>query len=381
MAGETVAAVLFTLSLAAVVYTLGCYPLLLGYLARRKRATEMQKGAARSVTAIIAVHNGGRFLADKLQSLLALHYPQELLDIIVVSDGSTDDTDEIARGFSANRVRLIRVPRGGKPAALNAALPEATSELLFMTDVRQRLDPDALVRLTERFGDPAVGVASGEVVILAGATQEEQDLGLYRRYENWIRNALARLDSIFGATGAIYVIRRDLAGPMPRDTLLDDMYLPLGAFFKGYRLVFVPAARAYDYPTRLNSEFRRKVRTLAGNFQIMWQYPMLSRRNRMRFHFVSYKLARLLLPWALLLAGVSSFFLRPPFQWIALGGQAAFYLLAALDPWIPQGSFPKRLSSVVRTFSVLMLATLAAVSVFFVRPQNLWRETRVDNPR
>ena len=377
----SIASVVLLLSLGMVAYTLIGYPLLLGFLSRMRPRVVARNGPVRSVTAIVAVYNGGRFLRAKLECLLGLNYPRELLDIIVVSDGSTDNTDAVAQEFSHHKVCLLRVPRNGKPAALNAAIAQAKGELLFMTDVRQQMDPDCLIRLTECFGDESVGVASGELVILAGATQGEENIGLYRRYENWIRDALARIDSIFGATGSIYLMRRDLASPMPADALLDDMHLPLGAFFRGYRLIFIPESKAYDYPTALDSEFHRKVRTLAGNIQIMLHYPMLSPRNRLLFHFASYKLARLLLPWALIAAAVSSCFLKPPFSWIALGGQACFYLLAGVDPVVPQGWFLKRLTSVIRTFVVLMLASLFAVSIFFVNPRDLWRETKVAGPR
>src|SRR5205085_2641067 len=123
----------------------------------------------------------------------------------------------------------------------------------------------------------------------------------------WFRKALSRNGSVMGATGAIYAMRRELAVPLPADTLCDDMYLPLAAFVRGYRVVFDESAKAFDYPTALQTEFRRKVRTLAGVFQIVGAFPwLLSPANPMWIHFVSHKLGRLLLPWALLLLFMSS---------------------------------------------------------------------------
>jgi cellulose synthase/poly-beta-1,6-N-acetylglucosamine synthase-like glycosyltransferase len=278
--------------------------------------------------------------------------------------------------FASSGVRLLKVPRGGKPAALNASIREAKGEILFLTDVRQTLDPGSLQRLVDCFADPSVGAVSGELIIRSGVSQDQADIGLYWRYESWIRDRLSALDSMFGATGPFYAIRRELAVVIPPETLLDDVYLPLAAFFRGYRLIVETRARAYDYPTSLETEFGRKVRTLAGNYQILVAYPaLLGVRNRMLFHFVSYKLGRLLLPWLLLLIAVTSCFLPAPWRIPTMVAQLAFYALAAMDRLIPAGSLLKKLSSPAHTFAVMMVAAVLALSVFFVPPQSLWKVT------
>jgi len=173
-------------------------------------------------------------------------------------------------------------------------------------------------------------------------------------------------------------MRRALATPLPADTLNDDMYLPLGAFFRGYRVIFDESALAFDYPTGLPSEFRRKVRTLAGVYQIVGFYPsLLGPRNRIWIHFFSHKLARLLMPWALVAAALSAYFLPPPWNAAALAAQAAAYLLALADSALPTGFPLKRLTAPLRTFTVLMAASLCAVAIVFVPARVLWRETRV----
>jgi len=275
------------------------------------------------------------------------------------------------------------VPHGGKALALNAGMKRARGEILFFTDVRQDLEPDSLSRLVACFGDPAVGVVSGELVITkGGGSAEEAQTGLYWRYEKAIRKRLSQLDSILGATGCIYAMRSELAAPIPPGTLLDDMYLPLLAFFRGYRVVMEEAALAYDVPTVLNSEFRRKVRTLAGVYQIIGRFPaLLTPANRMWIHFVSHKLGRLLLPFALLAIAVSSFALPRPFRGMALLAQALFYVLAVLDRWLPE-SFPlKRLSSVMRTFVVLIAAALCAISIAFRSSDAFWTTPTGRPPR
>jgi cellulose synthase/poly-beta-1,6-N-acetylglucosamine synthase-like glycosyltransferase len=274
-------------------------------------------------------------------------------------------------------VQLIRIPRSGKASALNAGMERARGEILFFTDVRQVLDKDSLRDLVACFADPRVGVVSGELMIRRGANRGEQDVGLYWRYEKMIRKRLTRIDSIMGATGAIYAMRRELAVPLPKDTLLDDVYLPLAAFFRGYRLILEESAKAYDYPTSLKVEFRRKVRTLAGVYQIIGAYPaLLVPGNRMWIDFLSHKVARLLLPYVLLLIAASSFGLPQPWKLLMLSGQAVFYALAGLDSWIPDGSLGKRISSPARTFVVLVAAAFCAACILIVPSSTLWKTTR-----
>jgi poly-beta-1,6-N-acetyl-D-glucosamine synthase len=370
---------LFLLSVGFCVYTMIGYPLMLRMLAR-VRARPVRKAAwPASVTVILPVYNGERWMAAKLESILGLNYPAERIEILVVSDGSTDGTEAIVREFASRaNIRFFAVPRAGKAAALNAALAQATGEILFLTDVRQQLDANSLANLVACFADPDVGVASGELVIREGTGVEEASVGLYWKYEKWIRKQLSRVDSVMGATGCIYAMRRCLAAPLPAGTLNDDMCLPLAAFFRGYRVVFDESALAFDYPTQLASEFRRKVRTLAGVFQAIGQYPgLLGPGNRMWIHFFSHKFARLIMPWAMIVAAISAQGLPMPWNLWATGIQVAGYGLAVIDPFLPE-SFPlKRLSSPARTFIVLMAASLCAVSILFIPARRLWKETQV----
>jgi len=212
---------------------------------------------------------------------------------------------------------------------------------------------------------------------------EQADMDLYWRYEVWARKRHSSIDSVFNATGCIYAMRRELAAPLPPDTLTDDAVLPLRAFFKGYRVVLDPEAIAFDYPAVANTEFRRRLRTLAGLWQVHARMPQLfTAHNRMRFHFLSHKFSRLVLPWAALLILASTVALPPsPFRTFLLLDELALILLAFLDCIVPGRSFLKRLSSPARTFVMMNAAALAAVSVFFLPATRLWLPTRVREGR
>jgi cellulose synthase/poly-beta-1,6-N-acetylglucosamine synthase-like glycosyltransferase len=362
-------------------YVIVLYPLLLGWRARVAPHCVAAKPAKTSVSVMIAVHNGQQYLAEKLDSVLAVNYPRELLQILVVSDGSNDATEQIARDYAARGVELVAIPRGGKCAALNAGAQRATGDILLLTDVRQQIAPASVQLLVDCFSDPSVGVVSGQLVIRDGSTNAAADIGLYWRLESWIRRQLSAVDSMFGASGSFYAIRRSLYVNLPLDILLDDMYLPLSAFRRGYRLVLEPRALAFDFPTSLETEFRRKVRTLAGNYQILLRYPwLLGPENRMWIHFISYKFGRLLLPPALLAIAISSFFLPPRWAGIALAAQGAAYGLALIDPLLPKRFPLKRLSSPARTFAAMMIATVCGLQVFFVPARQLWKVTGASAP-
>ena len=374
------AVVLLALASGLVFYLLIGYPVL---LARSRRAAPpIRKDPAfrSTVTILIAVHNGEEFIQKKLESILALDYPADMREILVISDGSTDGTQSIVESFADRGVRLLTVPRGGKASALNAGLAQAKGDILFFTDVRQALDRHALSHLVANFADPSVGAVTGELKLLNPARAGEQaDMELYWKFELWARLQHSRIDSIFSVTGCIYALRRSLAAPLPPDTIADDGTSSLRAFFNGYRVVYDPEAIAYDYPAAPGGEFRRRLRTLAGLWQLFVRLPKLfTGANRMRFHFLSYKFGRLMLPWTILLILASTFAL-PDASWrtFLLLDELMLVVIAILDQFIPTNFFVKRVSSPARTFLAMNLAALLAVLIFFVPPETLWRPTRM----
>jgi biofilm PGA synthesis N-glycosyltransferase PgaC len=369
----------FVLCTAFVLYVLIGYPVALAIWARLFPKPIWKAFSPRRVSVIVPVRNGAQWIVRKLDSLLASNYPADLLDVLIVSDGSTDDTNPLVSQYPDKRVRLLALSPGGKAVAVTKALSAVEGEIVVLTDVRQTFEREAIQLMVSCFADKKVGVVTGELVIRQGNSQAEYNTGLYWKYEKWIRRNLNRVNAMLGATGSIYAIRRELAIPIPSDILLDDVYVPLMVASRGYRIYFEDAAKAYDLPTSLNSEFKRKVRTQAGVYQILQRFPaLLSPRSPRFIHFLSHKLARLMLPFGLLGALLFSLFLPAPWRLPVLAAQAVFYGLAALDPLIPEGNPAKRLSAVIRAFVVLVAAAACALRVFFQPPQRLWTETKVE---
>ena len=368
----------FVLCAAFVLYVLIGYPLALAAWAKLFSKPISKALSPHKVSVIVPVRNGAQWVAQKLDSLLASNYPADLLDIVVVSDGSTDETNALVSNYPDRRVRLLSLPPGGKAVAVTKALASVEGEIVVLTDVRQTFDPEAIRLLVSCFADPKVGVVTGELMIREGNSHEEFNTGLYWTYEKWIRRNLNRIDAMLGATGSIYAIRRELSVAIPADILLDDVYVPFTAAFRGYRIYFEDQAKAYDLPTSLKSEFWRKVRTQAGVYQILQRFPaLLSPLNPRFIHFLSHKFGRLLLPFAMLGALAFSFFLPAAWAIPLVTVQFIFYGIAALDPLIPENTPVKRFSAVSRAFVVLVAAAACAPKVFFKPAQQLWKETKV----
>ncbi|HSK10118.1 MAG TPA: glycosyltransferase family 2 protein [Vicinamibacterales bacterium] len=337
----------FWISAFVVAYVYVGYPALLAIwarLSRRARRGEAAPGGADrpwpAVSIVVAVRNEAARLPARIENLLALDYPAGLLEMIVVSNGSTDGTAAVLERY-ASRVRAIVLGRSGKATAINAGVAAARHEMVVFADARQQFAPDALKRLVARFDDPAIGAVSGELVIdaeesgaAAGASSVGEGVGLYWRYEKWIRRHESDVWSVVGATGAIYALRRSLWTALPEETVLDDVLAPMRIVLDGYRVVFEPGARAFDVVSPdARTEERRKVRTLAGNFQLLWLEPRLlwPIANPIWLQFVSHKVGRLVVPYALVALLLSSMALAStgPVYALALVAQVGFYVLAA----------------------------------------------------
>ncbi len=304
--------IIFWMSAALIVYAYVGYPVLMGLWARvAGRCVHPRTAIPRGISIVIAAYNEhgtiGRRVREFVGRLLRYDAASE---VIVVSDGSTDGTAETARAASeGKRVRVIQMPRnGGKAVALNAGVAAAVNPIVIFADARQTWSEDTIDRLLENFADPEVGAVSGDLVLrsdggaLAG-------VGVYWKMEKWLRRRESLVHSSVGATGAISAVRRELFRPLPAGTILDDVCWPVNVALQGRRVIHDPRAVAFDHlPSKAGDEFRRKVRTLSGSLQLVRLQPRIlwPVGNPVWFGFVSKKLARLAVPWAMILALVSS---------------------------------------------------------------------------
>jgi cellulose synthase/poly-beta-1,6-N-acetylglucosamine synthase-like glycosyltransferase len=333
----------FWLCALGIFYVFAGYPLLLVaasrlFGTRRRRRHRIP----RAVSVVIAAHNEEDYIERRLDELAA-HIEAAGLDgeVIVVSDGCTDETVALARAFLKGNVRVLEQPsKAGKAAALNAGCAAAVHDIIVFADARQSWDANALPLLLENFADPEVGAVSGDLVVdsdpglMAG-------VGLYWRFEKWLRRQESHAFSTVGVTGAICAVRRTLFQPLPRGIILDDVYWPLRVIMQGYRVVHEHRAHAHDrLPDRTWDEFRRKVRTLSGNFQLLTYLPtaLLPWRNRVWFELLSHKLLRLAVPWLLMAAFVLSALLSEPVYQVLFWSQAGLYLMGLAGLWTPLGS-------------------------------------------
>jgi poly-beta-1,6-N-acetyl-D-glucosamine synthase len=367
----------FWCAFGLITYAYLGYPAWL-WLRRRLRPRPVRRGAfTGSISVVMVVRNEAARLQRKLQNLLALEYPTSDWGIIVVSDGSTDGTDEILKQYaSGQRFRVqLNSNAQGKAAGLNAAMELARADLLVFTDARQIIEPRALSLLSENFCDPAVGCASGELMLGdPQAGESSQGVGLYWRVEKKVREMESDSGSVAGATGAFYAARREAVTAIPVETILDDVFIPMSILQRGLRVVFDPRARAWDVADQgANREFARKVRTLTGNYQLVQLMPsILGRRNPIRFEFVSHKLLRLCVPFALLALLVASLYLQGTIFRAALILQLAFYALGLLSLLRLQMGPLSRAADAVMAFVLLNTAALVALVNFVFGRRAAW---------
>lgn len=371
--------VLFWLSVAGLFYIYLGYPLVIGILAALFPRPVRKAPFSGSFSVVIVAHNEGAHLPQKLRGVLESEGVERMKELVVASDGSTDGTADRVREFLRARgpgatggvsaqpseehgkVRLLGFPvRRGKAACLNDAFAECTGEVVVLMDARQRIEPASIKNLLTNFADPRVGAVSGELMLDEGTAGRAAEVGPYWAYEKFIRKCEARFDSVPGATGAFYAIRRALFRPIPPETVLDDVAVPMRAVASGFRCVFESEARAWDSPAAtMEAEALRKRRTLAGNVQLVRLFPqwLLPWRNRIWFQFVSHKLLRLTSPFCLVALAASSIALaRKPFYAGALFLQVIVYLAAAAG-----GRKAWRGLRLLRTFVHLNVVTALAV--------------------
>jgi poly-beta-1,6-N-acetyl-D-glucosamine synthase len=375
----------FWVSFILVAYPYLVYPTWLMLRARlRPRPLRRTAPVPRSISFVVAAHNEEQRLTARLSELTTLLDARKgdlVAEVIVISDGSTDGTVAAVRSFADHGVRVVELDqRQGKAVALTRGVAEAVGDVVVFGDVRQSWAPDALELLLENFADPDIGAVSGDLIVVSGPGALS-GVGLYWKFEKWLRRQESRIGCQVGVTGAISAVRRELFRPIPAGTLLDDVYWPLCVALQGKRVVHDDRALAYDrLPERSRDEFRRKVRTLAGNFQLAVRLPaaLVPGYSPVWFTLWSHKLSRLVVPWALLVLLVSNFLLAGWFYETVLVAQMAWYVLAVASLLTNRGG---RLGGAAGSFLVLNGAAWVAFWVWISgRAGQSWGKVRYNGP-
>ena len=332
------AALLFWLALATLAYGYVGYPLLIAAVGAVRARTVRRAPVTPTMTLIVAAFNEEEAIAARLDNALSVDYPADALDILVVSDGSTDATERIVAGYASRGVRLLALPRQGKIPALNEAVRHATGEVLVFSDANIHFHPRALRMLARNFADPAVGGVAGNSTyhLPADGESSSRGEGLYWRYDSWLKEMESRTGSIVSAHGGLYAVRRELYRPPGETSVTDDFAISTAVVAQGRRLVFDREALAVEMAIgEADREFRRKVRLMTR----AWRSVALRRAllNPFRYGFyavvlASHKVLRRLLPLVLLVLLACTLVLAPrhPLYLAAGVGQALFYGLALL---------------------------------------------------
>ena len=375
---------LFWISIVAIFYTYIGYPVVVWLLGRLRNLKVSKSAVTPRVSVVIACHNEASNIEARIKNLLESDYPARLLEIVIISDGSTDFTADIARRHVSNRVHVFAyTEQRGKATALNVGAEIASGEIIIFADARQWFEPDAIKELASNFADARVGAASGELLLDGGANAAAgEGIGLYWKYEKWIRKSESRFNSVIGATGAVYAIRRKLWQPLPQETILDDVYTPMQIALAGSRIVFDEKARAHDRANDSASrEFSRKVRTLTGNYQLCQLMPrLLLPTNALLFQFYSHKLMRLAAPiFFLILLAANLVIVALPssatntlFYEASLTAQMTFYASVLAGGYLLKHKRKVRLLNFAYVFSVMNAAALVGLIYFILGKRDVW---------
>lgn len=317
---------IFWLLIILIFYTYFGYPLLVYLLARFNPQSSEKGDIAPKVSFITVAYNEEDCIREKIENSLSLDYPRNKLDIIFVSDGSTDGTNSIVseyvsvekkrdcfapkrRGLAMTDVRGIKFlrfdERRGKASCLNDAVSESEGAILVFSDANVIYEKDAIKKLVQNFEDNRIGGVTGEVHYYIDKASPNEGEGLFSKYERFIRNCESKFYSLIDVNGAMYAIRKELYLPIRKDIVTDDFVITLNVIIQGYKIAYEPEAKGVEkIYSSAKDEFIRKVRMIAGGYQALNELKGRYRKIPLPvvFEIVSHKLFRWSVPF--FLAGI-----------------------------------------------------------------------------
>jgi cellulose synthase/poly-beta-1,6-N-acetylglucosamine synthase-like glycosyltransferase len=367
-----------------VVYVYAGYPLLLWLLNALGLGRPVAKGANEPVvTLLVSAYNEVAVIADKVRNSLALDYPIDKLEIMVISDCTDDGTDEAVQAFNLPNVKLLRMTdRGGKTLGLNAALKVATGDIIVFSDANAMYQPQALRNIIRNFNDPSVGAVVGESTYADAQGNAQENESLYWKYETGIKALETRIGSVVGGDGAIYAIRKKLYREMRADAL-SDFVNPMQIVMSGHRCIYEPQAISVEEAAdNLQKEFRRKVRIVNRAWRALWGMPVMLNPFKYGFFAIevlSHKLLRWLIPVFLLALFAISVAVSPlgGIYGVALWSQVAFYVCALLGYFQRGSNTMPKLMSVPYYFCLVNYASARGIiEAYRGKTYTIWNTPR-----
>ena len=374
----------FWISFLMLIYVFFIYPALILIMGRKNKRAEKDMTILPKVTLLISAYNEEKVIAEKIKNSLALDYPHDLFEIIVVSDGSTDRTNKIVSGIEDPRLRFFSYPdRGGKVKALNTGFEYITGDIIVLTDANVIFQSDAIRKLIAKFADESIGCVVGNVILMTAegnATAES----IYSRYEKAIHTAEGNWKTMITVDGAMYGIRREFITAMPPDTITDDWYLATAALIKNRRIIYEPDAIGYEQAAKsISGEFTRKIRMVAGGYQTAFRRAAVFfnpfHHPKVSFMFTSHKLLRWMASIFLALAYISSLILafsNDPLYLILVLCQSLFYMIALLG-YLFRSVLKSDFFNIPYYFMAANWASLLGLVQFLLRRQKVtWKPGR-----
>jgi cellulose synthase/poly-beta-1,6-N-acetylglucosamine synthase-like glycosyltransferase len=386
--------VLFWLALLIVFYTYIGYALLLGLLVKIKgffspyqKPILLSDDALPSVTLVVAAYNEADCIAEKIHNSMTLQYPTNKLQLLFVTDGSTDNTNHIISQYP--NINLQYQPqRSGKIAAVHRIMPLVKTPIVIYTDANTMLNPEAVHNIVRHYNDPKVGAVAGEKRVYSGSSDSASGAGegFYWRYESLLKKWDSALYSVVGAAGELFSIRTNLYEAVPTDTIIEDFYMTLRIAQQSYRVVYEPEACATELPSAsTKEELKRKIRIAAGGWQsIMRLLPLLNifRYGVLSFQYISHRVLRwTITPFALLFTFLLNGYLvysnNNILYKILFTSQLLFYILALIGYILSKRQIKQKVFFIPFYFCFMNYAVFAGLARYLKGNQSVvWEKAK-----